>query len=267
MTGYIYCHISPSGKKYIGQTTTNLEHRFNNGKNYISSPVFWKAIEKYGWNNFQHIILHTVDKGDKEELIEELNALEREEIISQNTIVPNGYNIELGGGQGRVTKERAMQISQTELGRPSPTKDQLIEFYVKRNLTIEQTGDALGFNRDIISKYLKWYEIPINYKHRTTGKIDFDLVEDFYINKNYTLEQISKELGLPIWTLTDAIKEHNLYKRKGKELSYDKLKELYVDKNYTANLCAKILNTSYSKVRRYITKYNLQKGGRGSDKI
>ena len=42
MIGYIYCHISPSGKKYIGQTTTSLEHRFNNGKNYIP-----RLIKKY----------------------------------------------------------------------------------------------------------------------------------------------------------------------------------------------------------------------------
>lgn len=32
MKGYIYCHISPSGKKYIGQTIRKLEHGFDNGK-------------------------------------------------------------------------------------------------------------------------------------------------------------------------------------------------------------------------------------------
>lgn len=53
----VYIHISPSNKVYVGITKRTLSQRFKNGEGYISCPLFYKAIQKYGWNNFQHIII------------------------------------------------------------------------------------------------------------------------------------------------------------------------------------------------------------------
>lgn len=54
----IYKHTSPSGKVYIGQTCMNVWVRWlHNGKGYMRNPIFWKAIQKYGWDNFTHEIL------------------------------------------------------------------------------------------------------------------------------------------------------------------------------------------------------------------
>ena len=58
--GFIYKYTSPSGKNYIGQTITTLARRASNiisGNGYKKCPLFWKAIEKYGWTNFQVDIL------------------------------------------------------------------------------------------------------------------------------------------------------------------------------------------------------------------
>lgn len=265
MTGYIYCHTSPSGKKYIGQTTTSLEHRFNNGNNYTSSTVFWTAIQKYGWENFKHEILHTVEANSKEELIMQLNILEREEICNNNSLVPNGYNIELGGGQGRVTAEKRQRISRTALNGKAPLKEDLINLYVKQNLTMTDVSKRLGINIDSVSKWLKWYNIPVNFKHRDSKELDIDLIKKLYLEEDKTQYQISKELDVPLSAITTFIKKHNLYKRKGRELSYEQLKEYYINQNFTAKKCAELMNTTYNKVRRYIIKYNLQKGGRGND--
>ena len=53
----VYKHVSPSGKSYVGITSTTLEKRFLNGQGYRTSTVFAKAIKKYGWKNFKHIVL------------------------------------------------------------------------------------------------------------------------------------------------------------------------------------------------------------------
>lgn len=55
----VYMHISPNNKKYIGVTKNKPEKRWGYGNNYKSSPMFYKAIKKYGWNNIEHKILYT----------------------------------------------------------------------------------------------------------------------------------------------------------------------------------------------------------------
>lgn len=56
----VYMHISPSKKVYIGITCeANIEDRWKKGKGYKHSPHFTTAINKYGWDNFKHLILYT----------------------------------------------------------------------------------------------------------------------------------------------------------------------------------------------------------------
>ena len=56
-TYIVYMHISPSKKKYIGITSLPTEKRWKNGNGYKKQPYFHRAINKYGWDNFQHIII------------------------------------------------------------------------------------------------------------------------------------------------------------------------------------------------------------------
>jgi len=54
----VYVHINKiNNKKYVGQSV-NLKARWeSNGYYYRDSPYFYAAIQKYGWDNFEHIIL------------------------------------------------------------------------------------------------------------------------------------------------------------------------------------------------------------------
>lgn len=108
MIGYIYCHTSPSGKKYIGQTLQTPEKRWGkNGIHYDLNTPFGKAIAKYGWDLFSHEILLTLEANSREELIKKMNIKEEEYIISLNTYVPNGYNCHAIKHSGNVkTNER-----------------------------------------------------------------------------------------------------------------------------------------------------------------
>lgn len=86
--GFIYCYTSPSGKKYIGQTKTTLKERAKkNAKGYKGCKYFYRAIEKYGWDNFEVEILQEVpyDQLDiiEYEMMEKYHTFDRE----------YGYNI------------------------------------------------------------------------------------------------------------------------------------------------------------------------------
>ena len=53
----LYLHITPCGKKYFGVASTTANQRWSNGKGYKRNKYFTRAINKYGWDNIDHIIL------------------------------------------------------------------------------------------------------------------------------------------------------------------------------------------------------------------
>lgn len=57
-TWTVYYHRNKqNGKVYVGITSKQKpEHRWNSGRGYVESPHFYAAIEKYGWNGFEHVI-------------------------------------------------------------------------------------------------------------------------------------------------------------------------------------------------------------------
>ena len=56
----VYIHINKvNNKKYIGITKQNIKYRWrSDGSGYLRNPRFYSAIQKYGWGNFEHIVLH-----------------------------------------------------------------------------------------------------------------------------------------------------------------------------------------------------------------
>lgn len=125
----VYMHVSPSNKVYIGITKQKPKYRWNNGRGYISNKLFSRAINKYGWDNFQHIILFSnmTEKDAK--------AKEIELIAKYNATNPQcGYNITLGGESWNgykpskekirrgfhLSEEQKKRISLSEKGKPKP---------------------------------------------------------------------------------------------------------------------------------------------------
>ena len=53
----VYMHVSPNGKRYIGITSQEPKLRWAGGSGYSDNKHFKSAIDKYGWNNFEHIIV------------------------------------------------------------------------------------------------------------------------------------------------------------------------------------------------------------------
>ena len=80
----VYIHVCPNEMIYVGITGKDPERRWRNGEGYKHQPLFYNAIQCYGWSNIQHILVDEFD--DKSEAL----VLERK-LIKNNK--ENCYNI------------------------------------------------------------------------------------------------------------------------------------------------------------------------------
>lgn len=162
----VYVHTNKiNGKKYVGQSSNIVERWRNGGKNYFSSIKFFRAIQKYGWENFTHEILYeNLNK-------EAANKIERD-LIRKYDSINNGYNIQEGGytslTQSSLDKmskslkqgyldhpERRQKISEKLIGNmckadyygSSITDERHFALYIKDTIDDEDAGDGTTMRR------------------------------------------------------------------------------------------------------------------------
>lgn len=84
----VYLHINKiNNKKYVGITFRKPEDKWQKGYGYHRQSKFFNAILKYGWDNFNHIIL-------EKNILTEEEALEKETFyIKKYDTIVNGYNV------------------------------------------------------------------------------------------------------------------------------------------------------------------------------
>lgn len=104
----IYMHRNKiNGKVYIGQTKQKPEKRWDNGRGYVDCSKFYNAILKYGWDNFEHIILY------QNLSMEQADFLEMQLIEKYNSINDKfGYNIKKGGQNKSHSEETKRKIGE-----------------------------------------------------------------------------------------------------------------------------------------------------------
>lgn len=112
----VYIHTSPNNKRYIGITSQNPERRWRrDGLGYKKHIFFWRAIQKYGWDNFKHEILYT-DLTEKEAKQKEIELIAFYNSNNENY----GYNLSSGGESGskgyRHTEETKKCMSENRKG-------------------------------------------------------------------------------------------------------------------------------------------------------
>ena len=93
-TWTVYVHQNKTtNKRYVGITSkNNPERRWNKGQGYKENPYFYSAIQKYGWDGFEHIIL-AVGMDEESAKRAERNLIKFWD--TQNRL--NGYNMTSGG--------------------------------------------------------------------------------------------------------------------------------------------------------------------------
>ena len=102
-----------NGKKYVGQTTKNLNYRISQHMKKKNSIV-GAAMKKYGLENFHYGVVETCNTQ------EQLNERERYYIAVLNCKAPYGYN-RTDGGEGTTgyspTKEAREKLREANLGK------------------------------------------------------------------------------------------------------------------------------------------------------
>lgn len=101
----VYAHINKiNGKIYVGITKRSVEERWNNGYGYIGCSYFYNAIQKYGWDNFDHIIIAS-NLTEEEASNYEIELIEECDLRNPDY----GYNLKSGGynnyNDNRVTSD------------------------------------------------------------------------------------------------------------------------------------------------------------------
>jgi len=128
MKGVIYCyHCIPTGKKYIGQTI-NEERRKYEHNQYCKRGIdkkFYRAVRKYGWENFIYGVIDTLD----ENLLDEKETFYIQKYNSLN----NGYNATFGGKSTRGIKLSESHKQKIRLATKGKKSGKNNNFYNKKH--------------------------------------------------------------------------------------------------------------------------------------
>lgn len=131
----VYKHENLSnGKIYIGITSNTPKRRWKAGNGYKHNDYFYKAIKKYGWDNFNHEILYeNLTKEEAEKI--EIKLIK----MYDSTNKEKGYNIHTGGN--------------SRIGQPMPTgynnpKHKVVEQYDVNGNFIKEYGGLRQIQRE-----------------------------------------------------------------------------------------------------------------------
>lgn len=133
----VYGHQSPNGKLYIGITSQTFMERFGgNGHRYKRCTKLYRAINKYGWENFKtYIFAWGLSK-------EEAEKLEIELIADLNT-VEDGYNISSGGDCGNFGTKRSLE-TRLKMSKSMKGRKRVHSEETRRKLSLAHKGKIIS---------------------------------------------------------------------------------------------------------------------------
>lgn len=191
----VYMHENKKNKKrYFGITSQTCKSRWQNGNGYKGCPIFYNAIQKYGWNGFTHkVLLSGLTKEKAEEM-------ERKLIKKFKTQEEKyGYNVLEGGSVKELTKTMVKKMQEGKWQRncrivlchPNPRKED------KYFDNIQDASDKIGLDREYLLECCrKRKSLPGGFY------IDFDYdrkkkhTKRIYTDKEIKYMETMKELGI-----------------------------------------------------------------------
>ena len=136
----LYIHTNKkNGKRYVGITKREPpESRWGtNGNNYRESPHLYSAIQKYGWDNFDHELIHSGMTRD------DACLLEKHFISFYKTQNRDyGYNVFEGGTAPSVPEEVRQKMSKSMMGNKN-CLGRVTSEETKRKISGSQKGRPL----------------------------------------------------------------------------------------------------------------------------
>ena len=211
----VYKHTNKiNGKVYIGQTGRNPESRWLEGKGYIGCTLFYNAIQKYGWDAFDHEIVYDCLS------FEEANKYEKELIESYDSTNPEkGYNLMSGGVKSQPCEATRQKMKEAHSGEKNHFYGKTHTPEVKERLRQKNLGKTIPAEvREKISRSIKVTksknkkEQPIKEKkdgrkrHRTEEeKINISMKLKNRTFSEETRNKISQALSKPVLCIETGI--------------------------------------------------------------
>lgn len=139
-----------NNKRYVGQTIRTLKKRwYEHCKTDDRCVALNSAIQKYSPENFECVKLCRASN-------EELDELETKYIKEYNSVCPNGYNIQTGGGKGRKhCPESRERMRKSKLGNKNPNFGKPRTDETKQKISEAKSGSKHHF-----------YGKHLNYEHK-----------------------------------------------------------------------------------------------------
>lgn len=229
----VYVHISPSNKYYVGITSKKPKERWRNGDGYKKNEYFYRAIQKYGWNNFIHeIISEHLTKNEacdmEKLLIKKLNSSDYH----------HGYNISSGGSSGKS----GVPTSQLQ---KDVTSKRLKELWENEEYRINETEKLRSLHNDEWKKNQsskikeKWKDPKAREKYIHSFKLSYKKRKDeglvrepLYGSDNYNSKKIvclnTDEL---FGSIIEAEMKYHTYKGGISEVCNKRRKSVGIDNN------------------------------------
>ena len=151
----VYQHVTPDGMYYFGQTQ-NVERRWrNNGAEYKGTAL-QPYIEKFGWENIQHIVLFKDQTRENALWIEDfLITTAQEDGVCINQRRSGLVSKEEGYSQEYYEKNKG-QVQERQKQYYEKNKDKKQQYYQKnREKRLEQRRQRYQKNRE---KELEYYQ-------------------------------------------------------------------------------------------------------------
>ena len=198
----VYQHKNKiNGKIYIGITSQKPEDRWGSqGCNYKSSPHFYSAIQKYGWNNFEHNILFTG-------LTKEQACLKEQELIKEYDLMNRefGYNSTSGGDIFVMNEETKQKISQALVGNQNNLGHSCSEEKKKKISEAQKGREFTEEHKQKLSEAAKNRHVPCSEEKKQTLK-EKSHKKPVYceeLNKVFeSVQECGRQLGIPATNIT-----------------------------------------------------------------
>ena len=178
----VYQHVTPDGMYYFGQTQ-NVERRWrNNGAGYKTTAL-QPYIEKFGWDNIQHIVLF------KDQTKE--NALFIENFLIE-TAQEDGVCINKNRS-GNISKEEGYK-QEYDKHYYKKNKEQKQQYYQKnKEQILEQRREYREQNRDKIKQYYETNKDKRREYDRQRYQKNRDKIRDYH-RQYYQRKKLEKQL-------------------------------------------------------------------------
>ena len=182
----VYQHVTPDGMYYFGQTN-NIKRRWsNNGAKYKKTSL-QPYIEKYGWENIQHIVLFKDQTRENALWIEDFlitTAREDGVCINKNR---SGFVSREEGYQREYREQNKEQIKEQQKQYYERNKDKIREYQEQNKDKInEQKRNYYERNKEKFKEYREQNKEQIREYQREYKEQNKDKIREY--NREYLRE-------------------------------------------------------------------------------